>query len=360
MFTRRTSFHILQDILSLNMVTKAELATIANLSHRLASDYISFLEERDLMGRKTVGDVTYWHITPKGTAALCRLTETMQLLGIDSLEKSKHQSASCILWGQVKDRMEKGQRKIIDLSVSISSKRDELVPVKIKHIGHHKAATTTARHHGLEITAFPNGKHAASETITLGSHAGTHMDAPLIFGDTSGGKPAKTIDEIPLEWCLSDGVVLDFSKKKWGESISAEDVQEKLRIINYELKPLDIVLIRTDSAKHLDKPGWRNMHPGMSREATLWLIEQGVKVMGIDAFSWDRPLAIMVDEYKKGVKGKLFAAHYVGREKEYCHIEKMVNLDLIPKPYGFKVAVFPVKIEKGSGAWVRAVAIVDS
>ena len=43
---------------------------------------------------------------------------------------------------------------------------------------------------------------------------------------------------------------------------------------------------------------------------------------------------------------------------EYCHIEKLANLDLIPVPFGFWVSCFPVKIERGSAGWVRAVALV--
>ena len=63
---------------------------------------------------------------------------------------------------------------------------------------------------------------------------------------------------------------------------------------------------------------------------------------------------------REGRKEKLWAAHFAGKEKEYCHIENLANLDKIPRPYGFKVAVFPIKIEHAGGGWVRAVAIIDS
>ena len=49
----------------------------------------------------------------------------------------------------------------------------------------------------------------------------------------------------------------------------------------------------------------------------------------------------------------------LGRELLHIHMEQMANLDKIPIPYGFKVAAFPIKIRKASGAWVRAVAIID-
>jgi len=78
-------------------------------------------------------------------------------------------------------------------------------------------------------------KYAASETITLCSHSGSHMDAPWHYGPTSEGKPARTIDQIPLEWCCGEGVLLDFTHRKKGEVISRGDVIEALNKINYML-----------------------------------------------------------------------------------------------------------------------------
>jgi len=51
-------------------------------------------------------------------------------------------------------------------------------------------------------------------------------------------------------------------------------------------------------------------------------------------------------------------AHYAGREREYCHMEKMANFGAIPTATGFTVACFPVKVHRGSGGWCRPVAIV--
>lgn len=45
-------------------------------------------------------------------------------------------------------------------------------------------------------------------------------------------------------------------------------------------------------------------------------------------------------------------------EREYCQIEKLANLAVIPVPHGFQVAAFPVKLARASGAWARVVAFV--
>jgi kynurenine formamidase len=40
------------------------------------------------------------------------------------------------------------------------------------------------------------------------------------------------------------------------------------------------------------------------------------------------------------------------------HVEKLYNLKKLPRPFGFKVALFPVKLENCTAGWVRAVAIL--
>ncbi|MBI2918202.1 MAG: cyclase family protein [Chloroflexi bacterium] len=249
--------------------------------------------------------------------------------------------------------------RIIDLSVPLKNGAQEPLPPQITYMGHAETARDMGPLFGLRPDDFPEAKFCAAERVTLSTHSGTHLDAPWHYWPTSQGKPARTIDQVPLEWCYGDGVVLDFSHRKRGDLITAEDVQQALRQIGYAIKPFDIVLIRTDASKHFDEPGNDLIHPGMSREATLWLIDQGVRVVGIDAWGWDRPFDLMAADVKAGHKDQLWQGHYAGREREYCHIEKLCNLDRIPTPYGFKVAVFPVNIQGASAGWCRPVAIME-
>jgi kynurenine formamidase len=255
--------------------------------------------------------------------------------------------------------MKKGT-KIIDLSVPLENFAPfETWCPEITYWDHYETAKSRGRQAGLKSSEFSDGLHLAMEKITLVTHAGTHLDAPWHYGPHSEGKPSKTIDQVPLEWCYSDGVVLDLRHKKCGESITSDDIKKSLRNIDYHIKPYDIVLIMTGADKYLDDPSYPDKHPGIAREATLWLIEQGVKVMGTDGWGFDKGAKYMFEEFKRGDKNALWPSHVAGREKEYCHIEKLANLDKIPRPFGFKVAVFPIKIAKASAGWVRPVAIVE-
>ena len=256
-----------------------------------------------------------------------------------------------------------GKRRIIDLSVSLNDTPPGYFPAtEVKsRVTHEENAKNRAKQHNCPLSFFPDNLGAAYEIIQLNAHSGTHLDSPWHYGPTSEGKPSKTIDEIPLEWCYGDGVVLDFSHMKAMELISVAHLKEALDKIEYTLKPSDIVLIRTDASKHYLEPEYATGYPGMGRESTFWLIDQGIKMMGIDAKGWDRPSKVQFEEAKKRgwVRGDYWEAHFAGREREYCHIENLANLDAIPVPHGFMVAVFPIKLERFSGGWVRAVAILE-
>ncbi|MDA0999284.1 MAG: cyclase family protein [bacterium] len=185
--------------------------------------------------------------------------------------------------------------------------------------------------------------------IFMSDHTGTHIDSPW-----HNNPEGFATERIPLEWTFSDGVVLDFTGKESGYEIMAADIEAALKKIGYALKPLDIVLIRTDASR-----GWEtNEHytrdqPGMSAEATHYLIDSGVRVMGIDASGWDVPI------WKMHETRRYWEAHRVMLEKDYCHIENLINLHLIPRPFGFKLSVMPIKFRGISGSPIRAVAMMD-
>ena len=207
---------------------------------------------------------------------------------------------------------------------------------------------------------LPKGLGWANDTVTLISHAGTHVDAPWHYFPTSEGKRARTIEEMPLEWFYHDGVVLDMRHKPRGSGITVDDLQKALAKINYTIKPWDIVMIQTGADKYWGEAEYFNAGCGMTKASTLWLIDQGVKVMGIDAWGWDRPFWAIKEEFEKTGDGSiLWQAHWAGIDKEYCHIEKLANLDKLPKPFGFTVACFPVRLTGGSAGWSRVVAIIE-
>jgi len=250
--------------------------------------------------------------------------------------------------------------RIIDLSISVEETPSDPSPVKVIHETHEQSVELMTLVFGCNKDDLPQGLGWANDTVTLGAHAGTHVDAPWHYFPTSEGKKARTIEQLPLEWFYGDGVVLDMRHKPKGSSITINDLREALDKIGYQIKPWDIVMIQTGADKLWARAEYFNAGCGMGRESTLWLIEQGVKVMGIDAWGWDRPFWVIKEEFQRTKdKNILWAGHRAGIEKEYCHIEKLANLDKLPRPFGFKVACFPVKLTGGSAGWARVVAIIE-
>ena len=93
------------------------------------------------------------------------------------------------------------------------------------------------------------------------------------------------------------------------------------------------------------------------KQATRWLYEQGVRVMGIDAWGWDAPLHLQAEEVKEsGKPGVFWAAHQV--DLAYSQIERLCNLSELPDA-GFRVSCFPLRIAGASAAPARVVALLD-
>ncbi len=256
-------------------------------------------------------------------------------------------------------------KRFVDLSIAIEAALPSDPPMmipKIDYVDHAQGATQMLDFFpGIRREQLPDSLGWALEFLTLTTHSGTHLDAPYHYHPRHDkGKPALTIDEVPLEWCLSDGVLLDFRHKADGERITADDVEKELTRIGYELKPLDIVLVQTGADGAWGRAEYLVKGPGMTRESTLYLTERGVRVVGIDAWSWDRPLPFLAREFQeKGDPRVIWEAHFAGIETGYCHMEKMANLAAIGRPHGFTVCCFPVKIKGASAGWCRPVAIVD-
>jgi len=246
--------------------------------------------------------------------------------------------------------------RLVDLSVTLDDLPSERVPVRTRRVLHRQGADEMSRIFGVPPTELPDGLGWAGEEFTLITHAGTHMDAPWHYGPLSGGSPAAYIDEIPLEWCVGPAVVLDVREFPRSHELSVADIRNGLARIPHALVPGEILLLRTGSDAAWGTAIYPDLGCGLGREALFWILDQGVRVVGTDAWGLDRPFDSMRDAYRRsGDAGVIWPTHYAGRERPYCQLEKLANLHLLP-PVGARIMCFPIKLGQSGAAWVRAVA----
>jgi kynurenine formamidase len=250
--------------------------------------------------------------------------------------------------------------RIIDLSAPIAPSPEGTPPylrTEITYDDHAAGAAQIRALLGVPAELLRDGEGWAVETFTrFGTHDSTHVDAPWHYNSRIQDRRAQTIDELPLDWFFGDGLVLDMTAKADGDAMTAADAQAELARIGYTLQPLDIVLVRTGRDAHYGRADYMFRGCGVTAEATHWLYEQGVRVMGIDAWGWDAPLDRLAREaLARQEPGIFWSAHQVGLP--YAQVERLVNLGALP-PFGFKVSCFPLKIVGGSAGPARVVALL--
>lgn len=256
--------------------------------------------------------------------------------------------------------------KLVDLSVPIKMPNpNEMDPTlatslsaTIEYRNHHDTVPLVSGYFNCEASDLHQGMGWATERMFLSTHAGTHVDAPYHYTPITNGEASRKIDECPLEWYFGRGVVLDMTHKKGGETVTADDVAYALDELSYEIKFGDIVCIRFDTDKQFGQADYWNNHPGMAADAVRYILNRGVKVIGVDCPGFDIPFHMTKKKFEQTKDcSLLWEAHCAGIDYDYSHIEKMGNLDRVPAT-GFYISCFPVKIHQASAGWSRVVAFV--
>jgi cyclase len=256
--------------------------------------------------------------------------------------------------------------RLMDLSTPVDANFWEPDPVTHEVLtpaaGAAHMSSEMKEHFGIDFdpSVLPDSEFLNNDTFTLTVHTGTHVDAPAHYGSRTryGDGVPRTIDQMPLHWFLRPGFVLDVSDIGPG-TVDAARLEKEISAIGYEPQPLDIAVIRTGAERHLGTPKYFTDFVGLDGSATHFLLDLGIRVIGTDAFSLDAPFLNIIDRYRAtGDRSVLWPAHFAGRDREYCQIERLGNLEALPSS-GFRIACFPVKLARAGAGWARAVALLD-
>lgn len=213
----------------------------------------------------------------------------------------------------------------------------------------------------LEVVAAgltEQGYYYSANRFRAAEHGGTHLDAPIHFAEGH-----LSVDEIPLERLIGDGIVVDMSAPCAADPdyrIAVSDLQA-WEAVHGRIADGSIVLLRTGYGEH-----WGNrvrylgtaaggpeavplLHfPGLDPAAARWLTqERAIKAIGLDTASIDAG------------QSSRFESHQILSASDVPVFENLAGLQELPS-VGFSVVALPMKIRGGSGSPLRAIALLPS
>jgi arylformamidase len=208
-------------------------------------------------------------------------------------------------------------KRVVDLSLPLSSGMPHFEGTPPVHI---------AQSHDLENDGY------RMCSVQFGNHAGTHLDAPSHFL-TNGA----TVDQVALDRCIGEAVILDLSAKEALSPITVDD------LVRAGATGHQRVLIRTDWDLRFGQPSYFTDFPPLAPEAAVWLADQGVRMLGLDTPSVHQERFVEI--------------HEVLLSAGIAIVESLANLRSLPKQRVFFSAL-PIKLAGADGAPVRAVGLV--
>ncbi len=176
------------------------------------------------------------------------------------------------------------------------------------------------------VKRIAQGGSSNVSTLHMSAHSGTHVDAPRHFFDTGGG-----VETLPLELLMGRARVIEaMAARAIGpdelKGIEAEDVR---------------VLIKTRNSRLWGSPEFHEDYVGLTAEGATYLVNHGVKVLGVDYLS--------VEEFRRPGA----PAHHILLGGGTIVIEGLNLRDVEPGSY--ELFCLPLRVVGADGAPARVV-----
>ena len=182
--------------------------------------------------------------------------------------------------------------------------------------------------------------------IVASEHVSTHVDSIWHFNPE---RPDLTIDLVPWQHLITPAAWIDVSDVAPRTHITLERVRRALDDAEVELREGMTLLYHTGAGELWGEPlRFVAEYPGLDREASVWLLDQGIVNLGTDAVSTDNPADLH------------YPNHQTHAERLVIHTEMVANITRIPRHSGFSVAFFPLRLVGGTGSPARAIALWEA
>lgn len=172
--------------------------------------------------------------------------------------------------------------------------------------------------------------------MVLGSHTGTHIDAPIHF--ISSGKP---LDQIPVSSFVGEAFVIDLSNKPVGSGISQSD----LRPFDSNIRKDDIVLLYTGSSDRWGNPETNSNYTYCTKEAADYFVSKQVRAVGIDFLSIEKFKAPEPIVHKTLLGNGIYIIESLSSVLKRFAGQRILFISL------------PIKLRNGDGAPSRSIAV---
>lgn len=173
-----------------------------------------------------------------------------------------------------------------------------------------------------------------THTLTMGSHTGTHMDAPFHF--LEGGR---TIDCTPLDVVCGEIEIVDLTHIGSNGIVQLKDVQD--------LIVTERMLFRFDWFKTWKTPEFYNSFPFFEEEVIDYLINGGIKLMAMDTPSPDFGGNIQSKEDSPNHKKLLM--------RDIVIVEYLTNTDQLDLSKKHRIIALPLKFKDCDGSPARVI-----
>jgi kynurenine formamidase len=182
--------------------------------------------------------------------------------------------------------------------------------------------------------------------MVASEHVSTHVDAIWHFNPD---RPDLTIDRVPWQHLITPAAWIDVSDVAPRTHITLERVRRALDDAEVELRPGMTLLYHTGAGDLWEEPlRFVAEYAGLDREASAWLLDQGIVNLGTDAVSTDNPADLH------------YPNHLTHAERLVIHTEMVANITRIPRHSGFWVAFLPLRLVGGTGSPARALALWEA
>ena len=216
------------------------------------------------------------------------------------------------------------RKMVIDLS-------HPLAPTGLSYCSGHPVFTSKR-----VMTLARDGSNVSQ--LTIGSHTGTHLDAPAHFIEG-----AATVSDVDLSSLVGPAIVVDVRGKGFHGAITWDDIALQAG----KLSPEVILLFCTGWSQHWGREEYMK-GPHLSEEAARKIMERGVRVVGIDVFNID-------GEVFEGSRDAS-AVHRLLLGNGTLIAENLTNVEALLDGSTYLVSLLPLKLQGCDGSPIRAIA----